>query len=88
MLNLYKVKSLTKERDGFKAVVDFGEGIGERMWMFDRDLSESELKEELENSCKGVLADIKMLAENKERDAREAEDDRKVEKVKSQLGIK
>jgi hypothetical protein len=88
MSDSYEIKSLTKERDGFKVTVDFGKEIGERVWMFSRDLPEKELSEELEKSCKGVLEDLKMFAENEERDAREAEDDRKVEKVKSQLGVK
>ena len=88
MNDSYKVKSVTKERDGFKVVVDFGGEVGVRNWMFSRDLSEEDLQAEVEQSCKGVMDDLKMFAENKPRDAREAEDDRKVEKVKSQLGVK
>lgn len=84
----YEIKSIEKERDGVRVVVDFGEKVGERHWMFSRDLSSEKLEMEIEKSCMGVLADLKMFAENKERDAREMEDDRKVEKVKSQLGVK
>jgi len=84
----YEIKSLTKERDGFVAVVDFGGEVGIRKWSFSRDLSEEQLEKELVASCHAVLADLELFAENAERDAREAEDNRKVEEVKSSLGLK
>ncbi len=84
----YEIKSLTKERDGFLAVVDFGGEVGIRRWMFSRDLSEDDLEKAILKSCEGVFSDMELFAENAERDAREAEDNRKVEGVKSNLGLK
>lgn len=84
----YTIQSITKEKNGFIVSVNFGEKVGERNWLFSRDLKKSELVNEIELSCKGVLRDERMFEMNKERDLREAQDDKKLEEVKKNLGIK
>lgn len=81
----YTVKSIIKEAKVFVATIKVGDEV--KKFAYSRDLSEEELQEAVEKDAQGILADLKMFAENAERDAREAEDDRKVESVKEALEV-